>query len=116
MAGLSGISTGHRPHGSGSRNGQPEAGEELSTPTRSAATNALLASVPSAPGSAPKHLSVYPGHTGTVMVASPAVIIAGLNLVAGSSLPPHIASLAAIPLGVTGIVVSLLGQSHRILP
>ena len=40
----------------------------------------------------------------TAMVTAPAVIIGGLNLVAGDSLLPHLAALAAVPLGLDGII------------
>lgn len=50
----------------------------------------------------------------TVMVAVPAVVIGGLNLVVGDSLPPHIAALAAVPLGVAGIIGGIVARTDRI--
>ncbi len=53
---------------------------------------------------------------GTVMVAVPAAVIAWLNLVAGDSLLPHIAALAAVPLGVAGVIGCVVGQPRRTRP
>jgi hypothetical protein len=50
----------------------------------------------------------------TLLVAVPATVIAGLNLVAGDSLLPHIAALAAVPLGVAGITGGVVVGTHRI--
>lgn len=50
----------------------------------------------------------------TVMVAVPAVVIGGLNLVVGDSLLPHIAALAAVPLGVAGVIGGVVVGTHRI--
>ncbi|SKB38915.1 hypothetical protein SAMN05660473_00477 [Arthrobacter sp. 49Tsu3.1M3] len=49
----------------------------------------------------------------TVTVAVPAVVIGGLNLVVGDSLLPHIAALAAVPLGVVGVIGGVVGQRRR---
>ncbi|MET3809205.1 hypothetical protein [Arthrobacter sp. UYEF3] len=40
----------------------------------------------------------------TSLVAVPAVVIGGLNLVAGYSLLPHLSALVAVPLGLAGII------------
>jgi hypothetical protein len=50
----------------------------------------------------------------TVMVAVPAVVIGGLNLVVGDSLLPHIAALAAVPLGVAGVIGAIVARTDRI--
>lgn len=50
----------------------------------------------------------------TGMIAAPAVIIGGLNLVAGDSLLPHLAALAAVPLGLAGIIGGVAVRSQRI--
>lgn len=50
----------------------------------------------------------------TGMIASPAVIIGGLNFVAGDSLMPHVAALAAVPLGLAGITGGVAARSQRI--
>ncbi|WP_155846703.1 hypothetical protein [Arthrobacter sp. 131MFCol6.1] len=49
----------------------------------------------------------------TVTVAVPAVVIGGLNLVVEDSLLPHIAALAAVPLGVVGVIGGVVGQRRR---
>lgn len=55
----------------------------------------------------------------TGMVTAPAVIIGGLNLVAGDSLLPHLAALTAVPLGWPGSSAGLpsvrnaYGPDHR---
>lgn len=50
----------------------------------------------------------------TGMVTAPAVIIGGLNLVAGDSLLPHLAALTAVPLGLAGIIGGFAVRSQRI--
>ncbi|MGO4807278.1 hypothetical protein AB4089_19400 [Arthrobacter sp. 2MCAF15] len=50
----------------------------------------------------------------TVMVAVPAVVIGGLNLVVGDSLLPHSAALAAVPLGVAGVIGGIVARTDRI--
>lgn len=52
----------------------------------------------------------------TVMMAAPAVVTGGLNLVAGDSLLPQIAAVAIVPLGVAGVIGGLVGEPHRTHP
>ncbi len=64
----------------------------------------------------PSIISIHTQDVGfptSLLVAVPAVVIAGLNLVAGDSLLPHIAALAAAPLGVAGLIGGVVGQPHR---
>ena len=64
----------------------------------------------------PSIISIHTQDVGfptSLLVAVPAVVIAGLNLVAGDSLLPHIAALAAVPLGVAGLIGGVVGQPHR---
>ncbi len=60
--------------------------------------------------------SRYRGHPlwVTLLVAVPAMVIAGTNLVAGDSLLPHIAALATVPLGVAGITGGVVVGTHCI--
>lgn len=50
----------------------------------------------------------------TIMVAAPAVVVGGLNFVAGGSLLPHLAAFAAVPLGLAGIIRGVTAGSRRI--
>ncbi|MET4135181.1 hypothetical protein [Pseudarthrobacter sp. PvP090] len=50
----------------------------------------------------------------SLLVAAPAVVVGGLNLVAGGSLLPHIGALAAVPLGLAGIIGGVTVGSGRI--
>lgn len=52
----------------------------------------------------------------TVLVAVPAVVVAGLSLAAGGSLLPHIAALAAVPLGAAGVIGGVVTSTHRTRP
>lgn len=47
----------------------------------------------------------------TLTVATPAVVIGGLNLMLGDSLLPHLAALVSVPARVAGIIGGLV--SHR---
>lgn len=50
----------------------------------------------------------------TVLVAAPAVVVGGLNLVAGGSLLPHFGALAAVPFGLAAISGGALAASRRV--
>ncbi|MCX6498585.1 MAG: hypothetical protein NTU93_07250 [Arthrobacter sp.] len=47
----------------------------------------------------------------STLVAAPAVAVAGLNLVVGDSLLPHVSALVAVPLGLAGIIGGIVGSS-----
>jgi hypothetical protein len=50
----------------------------------------------------------------SLLVAAPAVMVGGLNFVAGESLLPHLALLAAVPTGLAGIVGGVMAGSRRV--